>query len=433
MSIRARGSRLVAVMCAAEILCMTGFATYPALLPVLRAAWGLSNGAAGLIGGILFLGYVAAVPLLTTLTDRIDARRVYVCSALVAASGSGLFAAVVDGLYGALVAQLLFGIGFAGVFMPGLKAMSDRIDEGLQSRAVAMYMSLAGFGLAGSYFLAGIVSAHLSWRVAFALAMLGPLTAALMVAVLMEPRQPQPGVESPGFFASFGIVFRNRAALGYTAGYIAHCWEVQGLRAWMVAFLAFAATQANGGRGGLDAASLAALISLGGIASSIGCNEFAKRLGRINLVTGIMVLGLALGIASGFSWRLSLFAAAAIVALYYATMMADAGALAAGTVAAAKPEQRGATLGVYSMLGYGAGLVAPTMFGLVLDLAGGSHRGTAWAAAFAVLAAPNLVAIAVLRRLAGEPRGARVVARFGARLGAQRDLSRRDGTGALGR
>jgi MFS family permease len=437
MSVRAHGSRLVAVMCIAEILCMSGFATYPALLPVLRANWNLSNSAAGLIGGILFLGYVAAVPVLTSLTDRVDARRVYMLSALVAASGSALFATVVNGLVGALVAQLLFGIGFAGVFMPGLKALSDRIDEAIQSRATAMYMSLSGFGLAGSYFLAGIISAYASWRIAFALAMLGPLIAAFLVLTLMEPRQPVAGTASPGFFASFGIVFRNRPALGYTAGYIAHCWEVQGLRAWMVAFLAFAAGQANGS-GGLDAATLAALISLGGIASSIGCNEFAKKLGRVNLVTGIMVTGLVLGLATGFSWRVSFIAVIALVALYYATMMADAGALAAGTVAAAKPEQRGATLGVYSMLGYGAGLVAPTVFGVVLDLAGGAQSGWAWAAAFAVLAAPNLVAIAVLRRLA-EPAAAprrlvpTAVTRFATRLGAQRDLPRRVGPGPLGR
>jgi MFS family permease len=438
MIARAHGMRLVAVMCVAEILCMTGFATYPALLPVLRANWDLSNGAAGLIGGILFLGYVAAVPLLTSLTDRVDARRVYVMSCLVAACGTGLFASLVNGFFGALAAQLVFGIGFAGIFMPGLKAMSDRIDEELQSRAVAMYMSLAGFGLAGSYFLAGIISAHLSWRLAFALATLGPLTAALLVLVLMTPRQPTPGAASPGFFAAFGIVFRNRPALGYTAGYIAHCWEVQGLRAWMVAFLAFAAGQANGWSRGFDAATLAALISLGGIVSSIGCNELAKRLGRVNLITGIMVTGLILGVATGISWRISLLAVIVLVALYYATMMADAGALAAGTVAAAKPEQRGATLGVYSMLGYGAGLVAPTTFGVVLDLTGGAQSGWAWAASFAVLALPNLVAIVVLRGLAApvrEPREleALVTSRFAPRLGAARDLTGRGQPGALGR
>jgi MFS family permease len=390
-------------MCGAEILCMAGFATYPALLPLLRGTWGLTNTAAGFVGGVLFFGYVGAVPVLTTLTDRIDARRIYLGSCLLAACGSAFFALFADGFFGALVAQALFGVGFAGIYMPGLKAMSDRIDEALQSRAVALYTSLSGFGLAGSYFLAGVVSTHASWRLAFALATLGPLTAALLVFLLMAPREPSPAASRPGFFASFRLVFRNKPALGYISGYVAHCWELYGSRAWMVAFLTFAAGGATGAAGTLDAPTLASIISLGGIASSIGCNEFAKRFGRANLITGIMAAGLVFGIATGLSWRLSFIVSIALLACYYATIMADSGALTAGTVAAAHPEQRGATLGVHSMLGFTAGLVAPTSFGLILDLAGGAQSGRAWAASFTVLALPNLIAIVVLRRLSGAP------------------------------
>jgi len=51
------------------------------------------------------------------------------------------------------------------------------------------------------------------------------------------------------------------------------------------------------------------------------------------------------------------------------------------------------------MLGYGAGLFAPTVFGAILDLAGGAQQGWAWAAAFAALALPNVIAIVILRRL----------------------------------
>jgi len=386
-------------MCLAEVLCMAGFATYPALLPTLRAAWGLSNAQAGLVGGVLFLGYVASVPFLTSITDRIDARRIYLVSTVVAACGSAYFAIFANGFFGALVGQALFGVGFAGIFMPGLKAMSDRIAEKLQPRATACYMSLSGFGLAGSYFLAGWIAGHASWRLAFAVATLGPLIAGLLVLFLMAPRTPSAAPVRIGFFASFRVVFANRPAAGYICGYVAHCWEVQGLRAWMVAFLTFAAAQAGGGAGGLKPASLASIISLGGIVSSIGCNEFAKRFGRINLIVAIMAAGLVFGIATGFSWRLSLWTATLLVGAYYATMMADAGALAAGAVAASSPELRGATLGIYAMLGYGAGLFAPTAFGVVIDLAGGAQSGTAWAAGFALLALPNAIAIVLLRRL----------------------------------
>lgn len=422
MSRISNGGRLVALMCVAEMLCMAGFATYPALLPVLRADWGLSNTASGLVGGILFLGYVVSVPLLTSLTDRIDARRVYLVSCLIAASGSVVFALLARGFFGALIAQALFGIGFAGVYMPGLKAMSDRIDETLQSRATALYTSLSGFGLAGSYFLTGVVSAHASWRVAFALAACGPVVAGSLVFLLMAPKAPTAALARPGFFASFALVFKNKPALGYISGYVAHCWELYGSRAWMVAFLTFVAGSATGIAGDISAPTLASIISLGGIASSIGCNEFAKRLGRANLVTGIMLTGLLFGVATGLSWTVSLIASIACLTCYYAAIMADSGALTAGTVAAAKPEQRGATLGVHSMLGFTAGLVAPTAFGLILDLAGGAQSGRAWAASFIMLALPNLIAIVAVRRLAAESGAPTVATRFAAGLGAQRDL-----------
>ena len=69
--------RLTVLMCAAETLSMTGFASYTTLLPELMRLWGLNNSAAGLIGGVFYAGYMLAVPVLSSLTDRVDSRRIY--------------------------------------------------------------------------------------------------------------------------------------------------------------------------------------------------------------------------------------------------------------------------------------------------------------------------------------------------------------------
>ena len=72
---------------------MLGFATYAALLPDLRDEWGLSNSQAGVVSGMFFAGYIGTVSLWTSLTDRLDARKIYftgsVCTAL-ASAGFGL-------------------------------------------------------------------------------------------------------------------------------------------------------------------------------------------------------------------------------------------------------------------------------------------------------------------------------------------------------
>ena len=64
---------------------MVGVFAFPSLLPGFMAQWSLSNTEAGWISGVVFAGYAVAVPLLTALTDRLDAKRVYLAGALIAA------------------------------------------------------------------------------------------------------------------------------------------------------------------------------------------------------------------------------------------------------------------------------------------------------------------------------------------------------------
>ncbi len=89
------------VLLAAHILSMLGFSTYAALLPELRDAWSLSNSQAGVVSGMFFAGYVATVSLLTALTDRIDARWVYLAGGVLAAAASAGFGLAASGFLSA--------------------------------------------------------------------------------------------------------------------------------------------------------------------------------------------------------------------------------------------------------------------------------------------------------------------------------------------
>ena len=80
--------------------------------------------------------------------------------------------------------------------------------------------------------------------------------------------------------------------------------------------------------------------------------------------------------------------------------MGDSAALTAGLVAAAEPGRKGVSMALHSLMGFGAGFLAPLAFGLVLDVAGGDETVSAWGFAFATLGAWSLLAVAVsvLRR-----------------------------------
>jgi MFS family permease len=96
--------------------------------------WSLSATEAGVMASALAFGYMLAVPVLTTLTDRIDARLVLAAGSAVsgfATIGFGVFA---QGLVSATLIWGIAGIGFAGAYMPGLKALTDRLPPGDTSR-----------------------------------------------------------------------------------------------------------------------------------------------------------------------------------------------------------------------------------------------------------------------------------------------------------
>src|SRR5215467_9194715 len=394
-------------MCAAHVASMLGFSAYATLLPRLQDEWGMSNSEAGLISGMFFAGYMAAVPVLTGLTDRMDARRIYLASSLVAAAALTGFALLVEGVKSAALLQLVAGAGIAGTYMPGLRALTDNVEgTRAQSRAVAFYTAVFGLGTSLSILLSGIIADSIGWRWAFALTSAGPVLAGLMVVRGLPPRMPVRAHAS--HVLDFRPVLESREVRPYILGYAVHCWELFGSRSWLVAFIVFAQGLALAGGApsqAWSAVTIAAVANLFGPAASIYGYELAMRHGRERLIWKAMLVSGALTCALGFVSFLPLYALAGLIMLHMCLIMGDSSALTAGVVTRASESIRGATMAVHSMLGFGAGFVSPLVFGVVLDLAGGKASPVAWGLAFASLGAGAVL-------MAGSMR-ARAVAREG--------------------
>jgi len=376
--------QITALMCTAEVLCMMGFAAYTTLLPVLQAEWELSNSEAGLISGIYFAGYVAAVPVLTSLTDRMDSRGVYVGSALISSLAAAGFALAADGVAPALLFQFLIGAGLGGTYMPGMKMLADQLEGNAQSRAVAFYAASFGIGASASIFLCGLIGSAWGWRWAFAAAALGPVLAALLVVLRIPPgRTRTAGVPAPALL-DFRPALKNRSTVTYIVGYSLHNYELAGQRTWMVAFLVFTATlQPEHAPMLVSAATLAAMVNLVGPVMSVSGNELAIRFGRTRVIFGFMTASGLVACVLGYTAALPWAVVFLLMALHYGLMMGDSAALTTGVVAAAPAELRGATMAVYSLIGFSAAVLGPLIFGVVLDLAGGNHSLMAWGLAFA--------------------------------------------------
>jgi MFS family permease len=387
---------VAAVLCTAEILTMTGVATYAALLPGLRAEWHATNTLAGIISGAFFAGYMAAVPVLVSLTDRIPARRVYVGACAALTVGSIAFASAA-GPAGAMLGQALLGAGLAGTYMPGLKELSDRTSGPRQSRAIAFYTSTFGLGSSLSLWLAGTLQSHLGWRTAFLASATGPVLAAALVLVAL-PARPfvAATVSRRGLFS---LVVRDRRIAGYVMGYAAHCWELFALRSWLVAFLGFAAAGAR-----ISHPTIAAIVNLLGPLASISGNEIAGGR-RLRTVRMLMSAGAVLACATGLVARSGAPIVIAVICVYMLAITADSAALTAGLIEVSPPEARGTAMAVYSFFGFAGALMGPITFGALLDAGGGADSHRAWILAFFGVA---LVSVAGIVALGQESRNATI-------------------------
>ncbi|PYN35941.1 MAG: MFS transporter [Candidatus Rokuibacteriota bacterium] len=374
-------SRGAVAMCAAQACAQIGAFGVAALLPTLITAWSLSNTEAGWISGIYYAAYTVVVPLLSSLTDRVDPKRVYLGSVALTAVAFAGFAWVATGFWSALMFRALMGAGWAGSYMPGLKALSDLTEGPQQSRAVAAHAAAVGVSGALSFGIAGAVNAWLGWQWALVPGALGAALAFVLVLVGV-PARPLRTVPGPrGALLDFRPIFRNRSALAYSVAYCVHTWEMSALRGWVVAFLTFVAAQRSGTWTPLAPATVASVMGLIGVWASVWGNELAIRFGRRRFILGTMLTSAALAAVIGFSAALPYAAAAGLVLLYALLIWSDSSSLTAGSAGSAEPGRRGATLAVHSTLGYAGGFLGPLALGATLDLLGGASV-MGWGVAF---------------------------------------------------
>lgn len=392
---RQRGSRgWLTALCLAELGTMLVFSNFAAVLPLLQQEWQLSNTEAGLIFTAYQVGYILAVAVLSTLTDWVEPRKIYLAGALWAGLAGLAFPLWAQGARSALLLRTLAGIGLAGTYMPGMRLVAERFDASRRGFAMGCYIATFTIGTSISLLLTAWANAQWGWRVAFALTALGPLLGAALAAVTLEAgqagRAPRP---APG--AGLRPVLENRHGLRLIVAYGAHAWELMGMRGWIVPFLTASLTASGVGLAlATKEAGLAgsAVLAIGAVSHPVA-GLLSDRWGRTRLISLIMLVSgacsLTMGWALGWSWS-----ALVTLALFYGLMVTAESAILSTSIAeSAEPQYLGRTMALQSTVGFSAGALAPTVFGIVLDLVAklGRPATEAWGWAFTVLAAGVLI------------------------------------------
>jgi len=382
----------LAALCASRLLAASWFVAYSAVLPLTRAEWGLSASEAGMIQSAFHLGYLSSLFIVGFLADHVGAKRTFLLSGIAAWASPLLFVAYASGFSSALWLHALTGLCQGGSYTPVLALINDNVARERRGRAMGMLIAASSAGYAVALGIAALVLMFAGWRAA--LGAIAALPLAAWVLALACTRQtpnvvhPRPGGEP--LLAALPAVLKNRKGMLSVWGYTFHNWELLGLWAWLPAFLTAAlvgsgVSTAEAAATGLAFAALTYVANIGG---SIAGGTMADRWGRTQTILLWSCVSLALSFTIGWLIALPIGLLVTLACLYNFAGIADSSTHSTVLAESVPPHYLGVAYAVRSVIGFGAGAVSPVVFGLALDLAGGTRQTSdpfAWGVAWATL------------------------------------------------
>ncbi|MFD1643910.1 MFS transporter [Halohasta litorea] len=355
---------------------------YAAVLPQVTEEWGLTGIEAGAVFGAFQAGYLLSILPAGWLADRYSPRWVIAVGAAGTALPSLAFAALADGIILGVALRFLSGLFVAGVYVPGMRFLSDWFPKTVRGQALGAYIGTFELGSGLSFVFATAVAEAVDWRVAIAATSVGGLVISplIVVATRDAPNRVEPTASGIGW-----SLFRNRPYLLAVGIYAWHNWELFGVRGWLLAFLvatpAFAAT----GSTVIPGLVVGAMIVASGVGNLAG-GWLSDRIDR----QAVLAIGLGasafVSAVFGFIGGLTTPLLVGVVLVYGVVLALDSAPTSTLVTEVVSDEHVGTALSVQSLVGFSTTIISPVVFGIALDWGG-------YTAAFPMLAAGALVGL----------------------------------------
>ncbi len=375
------------------------FMTYPACLSSLLTDWQMNATRAGIVQGVFTAAFACSLLVSSILCDRIGARRIFNSATISSALAALLFALFARSYETALVTMCLMGLSQGGTYTPAIMLVTANTPQRKRASAVGWVLAGMSAGYVISIFLSSALLAARGYEAAFLVT--AWITVLGWVSGYFAVRRARDQTIGPGEDdTAFDDSMRRRSRL-LTLGYVGHCWELFGAWAWVPAFLA-AAILTRGTMSAIELGLWTALaLHLSGFFASFLSGYAADRFGARPVLIAFALLGGLSSLSVGWLQDLSVPLLLAIVAVYGFATIGDSAVLSSAMADAVPAHRLGRVLGLRSVLGIGAGAMAPVAFGLTLDLAADAQS---WGFAFSILALGAVVAILCAALLPREAR-----------------------------
>jgi MFS family permease len=376
------------VLTATLLLLKSTWFSATAVIPQVRAEWGLSAGAVAWLTIAVQWGFVAGALLSAAFTasDAKAPTRLIFLSSL-GAAGANLLLLATDGLGLGIAARFATGFFIAGVYPPALKLISTWYRHG---RGAAMGLLVGALSVSSGvpHLVNGL--GGLDWRIVIVTTSV--LTVAGGVITLIVVREgPFPFSVAVFDPRQVRAVMRDRNTRLAVIGYVCHMWELYAMWAWFLVFFTAAMH-----RRGLDDPVLAAYVTFavfvaGGLANWTG-GALGDRIGRERTAIGMMAVSGACAATIGLLIDAPLWLLVTVALVWGYSVVGDSTQFSTLVTELADQSYVGTALTVQMALGF-------LLTGATIWLVPAVEQAAGWHWALAVLAVGPLAGIVAMRRL----------------------------------
>ena len=381
-------------MCLMLSVLLLPFASYVAAISIIKDEWGLNHTQSGAVYSTYLAGYAVSALIVIPLTDRFGPKRVFLTAAPLSIIAHVLFPLVADDLVSGMALMALAGLGLVGIYMPGMRIVTERFQTQGRGLAVGLYVTAYYAGNSISLAATGGLMSSLDWQEAYLVLALASSAGLVLAYVLLKGHTDRPSADSTGRLDL--SVLSNRQARHFIMGYSLHAWELYAVRVWLPAFLvaALVARGVDGEQAVVRAATVGGIALAAGAFGPVMGGVISDRWGRAVSASAIFALSGAcswtIGWIGDFSW-----AVIVVVAIVYGwAISADSAIYSTAITEVARGAQLGSTMAVQAFLGFSGGVVGPIVVGGILDATSES-----WGIGFSSIGVVSVVAVVVLLRV----------------------------------